>query len=72
MGPQILTARIRSMGEGNSFSLFVSSHPGVPHVHPIIVPLVSGPLRTGERGVAQVRSGRGAPCGTPPPPVRLG
>ena len=33
------------MGEGSSFSLFVCPHPGVPHLHPIILPLVPCPFR---------------------------
>ena len=30
----IITVRIRRMGEGNSFDLFVSPHPGVPREGP--------------------------------------
>ena len=43
----LISARIRRMREGNSFSLFVSPHLGgeVPHLHPIILPLVPCPFR---------------------------
>ena len=48
-----ITARIRRMREGNSFSLFVSPHPegggGVPHLHPIILQLVPRPSQGGTK-----------------------
>ena len=47
-GSLIFTARIRGMREGNSFSLFVCPHPGgggLPHIHPIILPLVPCPFQ---------------------------
>ena len=36
----LITDRIRRMREDNCFSLFVCPHPGEPHLHPIILPLV--------------------------------
>ena len=62
-------------GEGNVFSLLVSSHPGrVLHFHPIIFPLVPCPFW----GVPSARRGTLVPCGGtpllwyPPPPARTG
>ena len=97
----IFTAHIRGMGEGNSFSLFVSPHlgegvlhpspshtstrtisflRGIPHLHPIILPLAPCPFWGGypsdwyqvlSWGYPSPRWGY-CSTGTPPPPPGIG
>ena len=82
----IITTCVWSMTGSYIFSLFVSPHPvGIPHFHPIILPLVSCPFQVVPNDRSQVPSGGypsprwavpqswlGVPQDRIPPPVRSG
>ena len=62
-GMLIITARVGNTMGGYIFSLFVCSHLGVPHLHPIILSLVPCPFPGGTpvTGPSQVRMGYPTP-----------